>query len=588
MKENKCHAFAVSEDYISFLVRYNSDLVSVNDILSPECVTIINNQFLIAYRKTSTLENSSLLKYRNSLFPKCYALMDESAIAETGAARIQSFSELSLTGKDVLVGFVDTGIDYTSKLFQTSQGQTRIEAIWDQTTTSSSSYSNGFSSTNDLYSYGSIYNKTQINEALESDSPLPLLDVNSTAHGSFLASVCAGTKNASAGFSSMAPEAGIIAVKLKQAKQNLRDFYGISSDADCYSEDDIILGIHFLLEKARELGKPIAICLALGTNQGDHNSSTILEQYLSSLAYLRGVCIVSAAGNELGYGSHFRREIAFQNDFSPTRPTTYISTIEINVEQLQNAKTNFSMELWGASPDVPRLSIISPSGERFSQVPYLYSDNANFTFLFEQTKLYIEMTPTNIITGSPSYFLRFTDTTEGIWTIEVTHTKTIDAWLPVHSFLTAPVSFTESNPDDTITSPGNGNGTITAAGYNHTNGAIYQNSGRGYTRLQRIKPDFAAPAVNVFGAFIPSTKGNTLFTRFTGTSVAAALTTGAAALLLEWFFVRGNNTNINTTIIREYLIRGASMPQNRSVPNREFGFGILDLVRTFDQFRSTT
>lgn len=581
MSDNTCFNLAVSEEYVSFLVRYNSDFASVNDILAPECITTINNQFLIAYRSLKSLEGSALLPYRNTLYPKCYALMDNSAIAATGATRIQNFQELSLTGRDVLVGFVDTGIDYQNPLFQTKQGRTRIEAIWDQTT-------NQFSPENGIYGYGSIFDKEQIDAALLANKTLYQNEQPSTAHGSFLASVCAGGNEPSVPFSSMAPEAGILAVRLKQAKKNLRTFYGIPDDVECYSEDDIILGIRFLLEKASELGKPIAICLALGTNQGDHNSSTILEQYLSSLSYLRGVCIVSAAGNELGYGNHFRREIPSQNDFTPTRPNTALSIIELNVEQSMNKKSSFSMEIWGDSPDLPRLTVVSPSGERFSQIPYLQSASTSFTFLFEQTKLYVEVSPANIITGSPTYFLRFDQASEGIWSIEVTHSKTIDAWLPVHSFLPSPINFTGPNPDITITSPGNGAGTITVAGYNHTNGAIYQSSGRGYTRLQRIKPDFAAPAVNVFGAFTPSVAERPLFTRLTGTSVATAITTGAAALLLEWFFVRGNNPNVNTITLREYLIRGAKIPQNRSIPNKEFGFGILDLIGTFEQFRSNT
>lgn len=579
MNANFCNKYATSEQYISFLVRYNNDLSSVENLLNPECTTVINTQFLIAYKNIQSMDNSPLLQYRNAIYPKCYALMDESAIAATGALRVQTLSGLSLTGKDVLVGFVDTGIDIFNPIFQTKQGTTRIEAIWDQTAT-------GFEASDTRYGYGAVFNRTQINAAISSSAPLVPNMSQDNSHGTFLASVCAGSEDPSVPFSSMAPDATILAVKLKQAKQNLREFYGIDKDVECFSEDDIMLGIDFLLQKAKELGKPIAICLALGTNQGDHDQSTVLEQYLTTLSYLRGVCLVSAAGNELGYQNHFRKAIPPKSDFSAIPPSNTITPIEVNVEQENDVQTNFSMEIWGFSPDLPRLSVVSPSGERFSQIPYLRPGNASFSFLFEQTSLYVEAVPTNILTGSPMFFLRFDNAAEGIWTIEVTHKKTIDAWLPVHTFLQNPVSFVSPYPNITVTSPGNGNGTITVAGYNHTNNSIYQNSGRGYTRLLRIKPDLAAPAVNVFGAFSPSTQNRTLFTRYTGTSVAAAITTGAAALLLEWFIVRGNNTSVNTTILREYLIRGAKMPQNRTSPNREFGFGILDLIETFDQFRS--
>ena len=158
-------------------------------------------------------------------------------------------------------------------------------------------------------------------------------------------------------------------------------------------------------------------------------------------------------------------------------------------------QTNFSMEIWGFSPDLPRLSVVSPSGERFSQIPYLRPGNASFSFLFEQTSLYVEAVPTNILTGSPMFFLRFDNAAEGIWTIEVTHKKTIDAWLPVHTFLQNPVTFVSPDPNITVTSPGNGNGTITVAGYNHTNNSI-----------SKFRAWLYAPSANQAGPCCPCCK----------------------------------------------------------------------------------
>lgn len=567
------------------LLRFSGNIESIRADLAPDCITRINSQFLLAYRNVASITASPLNKFRNALFPKCYALMDTSAITATGAIALREYPGLRLTGKDVLVGFIDTGIDYTNRLFQTYTGATRIRAIWDQTIPSSPTQN---TSSNPLpYGFGTEYESTQINKALTSADPYEIVpSVDTNGHGTYLASVACGTTLPEIPFTSMAPDSELLVVKLKPAKQNLRDFYGIPSTVDCFGEDDIMLALQYLITKAFRLGKSIAICLGFGTNQGDHNNSTILEQYLSLLENNRGICIVSAAGNELGYNGHFHANALEPTGLSTARPKQIQTAIEINVnkssEFFQNTSIDFSLELWGQSPDLPRLAVTSPSGEKNAAIPYIRADSVTLSFLYEGTTVYIEVSSTDIATGNPMYFVHFSNAAEGIWTLEVTHTQPIDAWLPVHAFLTGDIFFVRPDPDITITSPGNGSGTITVAGYNHTNDALYVHSSRGYTRFGRIKPDIAAPSVDIYGAFLSQIP---LFTRRSGTSIGAAITAGAGALLLEWGYVNGNNPNISTRFIREFLIRGAKRPPNRIIPNRAYGFGILDLYNSFDQFR---
>ncbi|MDD6328055.1 MAG: S8 family peptidase [Lachnospiraceae bacterium] len=566
------------------LLRYSGNIESIRADLAPDCIWRINSQFVLAYRSATGIAASPLNKFRNALYPKCYALMDTSAITATGAITLREFPGLRLTGKDVLVGFIDTGIDYTNRLFQTYTGVTRIRAIWDQTIPSPAQNTsiNSFP-----YGFGTEYEAEQINRALTSSAPYEIVpSVDTNGHGTYLASVASGTTFPEIPFTSMAPDSELLVVKLKPAKQNLRDFYGIPSTVDCFGEDDIILALQYLITKAFQLGKAIAICLGFGTNQGDHNNSTILEQYLSLLENNRGICIASAAGNELGYNGHFHANASAPTGVPTTQPKQIQTAIEINVNKSSGrAKTSpidFSLEIWGQSPDLPRLAISSPSGEKNATIPYIRADSTTLSFLYEGTTVYIEISSTDIATGNPMYFVRFFNAAEGIWTLEVTHTQPIDAWLPVHSFLTDDIFFVRPDPDITITSPGNGSGTITVAGYNHTNDALYVNSSRGYTRFGRIKPDIAAPSVDVYGAFLAQLP---LFTRRSGTSIGAAITAGAGALLLEWGYVNGSNPNISTRFIREFLIRGAKRPPNRIIPNRAYGFGILDLYNSFEQFR---
>jgi hypothetical protein len=71
-----------------------------------------------------------------------------------------------------------------------------------------------------------------------------------------------------------------------------------------------------------------------------------------------------------------------------------------------------------------------------------------------------------------------------------------------------------------------------------------------------------------------------------GTSAAAAHTTGAAAMLLEWGIVRGNYPGIDSVEVKKFLIRGAQRNTNLTYPNRDWGYGIMDIYNVFDTLRA--
>lgn len=169
--------------------------------------------------------------------------------------------------------------------------------------------------------------------------------------------------------------------------------------------------------------------------------------------------------------------------------------------------------------------------------------------------------------------------TPGIWNIniygDIINTGIIHAWLPITGFIREDTSFLTPDPNFTVTSPGTARVALTTGGYDDKTGSLYASSGRGPTRLYQLKPYITSPAVNVFGI------NNMGYTTLTGTSVAAAITTGAAALLLEWGIVRGNNTKMNTVSVLMYLSRGANKRNDEIYPNNSWGFGTLDLYRAF-------
>lgn len=112
--DSACGAYIYDEDVLDFLVKYDNNLAGEMQILQPDCRTIINSQFLVAYR--SALDTSGAPLSTDILFglgydriPKCFGLMDTSALQGIGIGAVQTVPGLSLSGKDVLVGFIDTG-----------------------------------------------------------------------------------------------------------------------------------------------------------------------------------------------------------------------------------------------------------------------------------------------------------------------------------------------------------------------------------------------------------------------------------------------------------------------------------------------
>ena len=154
-------------------------------------------------------------------------------------------------------------------------------------------------------------------------------------------------------------------------------------------------------------------------------------------------------------------------------------------------------------------------------------------------------------------------------------------WLPVREFLSGETYFLLSNPDTTVTEPGCVKPVITAAYYDGNNNSIAIDSGRGYTRNGSLKPDFAAPGVNVLG---PAARNQ--FVRRTGSSIAIAVTAGASALLMEWLYYQVGRRNIDTVQIKNLLILGTKRVEAEEFPNRRWGYGELNLYHTFEALRS--
>lgn len=574
-----CTNSVASEDFADFIAPYFTTPEEFIRSQGTDCIDFVNSTLAVVYVPLSTVTPFTYTSYTYSAVPKLYSLLDVTSMDAAGITPAGELPVLNNQGAGVIVGFVDTGINYTDSLFRNVDGSTRIIGIWDQTNNSDNSNNienetvKPFSAFSALY--GTQYTAEEINLALNSDNPasiVPTRDEN--GHGTFLASIAAGNRDERAGFSGAAPQASIAMVKLKPAKQYLRDFYLIQDGAEAYQENDIMMGVSYLYFLARKYSMPLVVCIPLGTNMGSHMGMSRLGQYLNQVSLSNGSAVITAAGNETGARHHFRAVMD-------------ASTDEVTAElRVGEREAGFSMELWAENMGVYTVGFISPTGEVAREISVPLRGENTVSFLLEQTQITVYTQIADVSAGSQFIFMRFENPMSGIWQILIQNSldirETFHLWLPVRGFISDETYFLRPNPDTIITDPGNAQYPITVTAYDHTRNSIYIHASRGYSRSGQIKPDLAAPGVNILGA---SSSGRRL-TRMSGTSVSAAHLAGAAAILLNWGILDGNYPYLNTPVLKSIFVRGAQRNPALTYPNREFGYGMLDLYEAFLRLRN--
>lgn len=562
---NICRQQILSNDYRDFIVGQFTSEEFESLITEDTCQQSTDFVYNIVYLSRDQIDPIRLDKYSYNAIPKCYSLIDIEAMTEAGITQIQNYPTLNLQGTGVMIGFIDTGIDYQNPIFRNLDGSTRIAGIWDQTIQDGTPPQ--------YFLYGSEYTREEIDEALRSENPLQIVpSVDENSHGTFLASVAAGNVNEENQFIGAAPDATIAVVKLKPAKQYLKDFYQIYTNAPCYQENDIMLGLKYLNQLAENLGLPLVICIALGTNQGGHSGLSPLSGLLEVYSNLANRVIVIGAGNEANQRHHYLGVVESVNDRKE---------VEIRVG---SGVDGFSMELWTENPNIFSVTVVSPSGGTTSRLPIRRNETQEYRFVFEGTRITIDYKLFLERSNAELIFFRLETPTEGIWKVIVEPVQVAEGvfhiWLPMTEFLQGDVYFLESNPDFTITEPGNTITSITVGFYNSRDNSVAISSGRGYTRGGTIKPNFVAPGVNVTGATMRNQ-----FAERTGSSIAAGITAGASALLLEWIVYQLGQTAADSIQIRNLLTLGTERNVNEIYPNRTWGYGRLNLYQTFDELR---
>ena len=307
---SECSKMIMDEDIYDYIV-VNIPIVSKIFENNPDvCIQQVDEQWIIMHSRLAENRELNISSLGYYTIPKIYGLMeltdrqavlgaDISSMEETGAVNITSQPFLNARGQGVIIGFIDTGIDYLRNNFKDSSGNTRILAIWDQTVEYEAS---------SLVSFGRVYEADAINTAIRAYeagedpySHVKSQDIN--GHGTFMAGIAASSYTD--GYIGVAPEADIVCVKLKGAKRYLRDYFFIKDDVPAFQESDIMLAATFLKDYAQRRNKPLVIISGVGSGSGSRTGATPLADVFDAYTKLTNTCVVVPAGNEAVSRTHF-------------------------------------------------------------------------------------------------------------------------------------------------------------------------------------------------------------------------------------------------------------------------------------------
>lgn len=529
------------------IVKYSGDVLRVEAELGVQVEILGEGYAIITLQQEQIPQLYDFKEIEYIEMPRRLALNLNQSLRSSCVTEVQRPEGLNLTGRGMLVGIIDSGIDYTHPDFRNPDGTSRILCLWDQT-------ADGIPPQG--FRQGAEYNSDLLNQALASDQPYDIVPSgDEIGHGTAVAGIAAGNGSASGGRErGVAPEASLIIVKL-----------GIRGRQSFARTTEIMRAFKYILDQAEELGIPVAINLSYGTNDGSHDGNSLFERYIDDVSQRWKNAIVVASGNEGSAGHHFSAVIN----------TGEVMEVTFGVGE---SLSSLYMVLWKEFTDRFTVELILPSGISTGEIFPTESYTARN----------IDGVAVKVYYGQPTHYnedqevhFQIDERTamipQGIWRLRIRALDVVegrfDIWLPTAEEVGRNTAFTQPSVETTITIPATAFNVISVGGYNAPIQAAAEFSGRGYTRAYvYVKPDLVAPAVGILSA-----RAGGGYDTFTGTSMAAPFVTGAAALIMQWGIVMGNDPFLYGQRVKAFLQKGAVRSSRMSYPNPVWGYGSLCL-----------
>lgn len=581
MNRSNCSLF-YEADYGNYLIEYRGDFLKEIENLDFVCGYILNNRIGIIAAKFEELDRvraaSPSIVYIDIRSMNVLQDISPSYVDNINNIKINPY--LNLTGKDVVVGIIDTGIDYLNKEFIRPDDVSRILKIWDQSIQpSSTSITNESTSTDNTSNIeatpyiGTIFTNDQINLAIKAsatgEDPYSIVPSRDTiGHGTRVAGII-GARGTQSTFQGVAHECEFMIVKLFESSNFQRLIRENNMEPPpVYNTSEILAGIEFLKNEFFKINKPFVIFLSVGSTYGSHDGTNFITRYITEVGNIRGICIVTSVGNEGDAQGHVSGNI----------PNTNVTVVE--ELRISRSMRTFSFNIWLYIPNRASINIISPTGESTGLIKSGISKIEVYDFIFTETTVTIRYFSPEYFTGNELINLLFKDITAGIWKFELTGSYILDGrydmWLPPHAVLPEGVSFLNPDPYSTLTIPSTAANVVTVSALGNNN-SIVASSSKGFNTNGIVNPNISTLGMNIL-----TTDLYNGITTFSGGSAAASIIAGSCALLFQWGIVNGNDPTMYSQKVISYLIYGADRNPIYTFPNADLGYGIFNLLGTFN------
>ena len=564
---------------------YNGSLEEIQKEIPFSFIPLLGN-FAILFIQEKHLH--AFLAYPQVLYVELSRPIYENALTGIASSCLPDYNIITgrnvnattLTGKGTVIAILDSGVDYTHPDFRNADGSTRILAYWDQ----SLPFIHNHFSINNPYNLGIIFSEEDLNQLLtgannfsffNSSTPTALGSASealspsedNSGHGTHIAGICAGNGRVSNGKNQgVAPESSLIVVKLKNDASSVYSDYA-----------NLMMAVDFAVRFTNSLFLPLSINISYGSNDGSHTGNSLLELFMEQVSFYGKNIISVATGNE----GRTRRHASLNIGSSLTK-SSHKKSLSFTIAP---GERSLYLEIWQVFADDFSYELLAPSGSQsftFPATPGIY------TYMIADTTIYLTINNPTPYQPFRQYFLSFSPNTSfitsGTWTLRITSIPTgkivdgrLQFWLPSKDATNSATGFTTPSSDMTFTIPSTASSVISVSGYDSSLDIFASFSGQGFSNTMHTKPDLCAPAVNIL-----STAPGGGYTIQTGTSMASPFVAGAAALLMQYGIVQGNDPFLYGEKLKAYLWKSArALPAFSEYPNEKIGWGALCVKNTF-------